>query len=307
MKNKKILFSMCCLLIANIIFLSNTRATEESVTFSPSQVIVNEKDLGKNYTITVNNTSATPYTFTVEEQLVTKEGEKMTILPATIENKRLEIAKNEFSLKANEKIDLTVRVKIFSNESFESFPALIFKEKASNSTNIKVLLQSIIPFIVQNTKGEYKLDSSMSLNVQNYTTDNKITIEGIVTNIGTKFFNTSGVVVISKNGVTLAEKELTSQISGLFFPKETRDFKIGWTNDKDYFDALGEYTVESRITNNETNKTLINRTTFIYIPKNLIVLLISALGGIVGLIIIISIIKKIIRNSKLKKESYQSQ
>lgn len=296
MKNNKFFFLFIFLVLINIFGRINIKA-EELISFSPSQIIVKENDLGKKYTITITNSSPVPYTFTTTEQLIKTDNTVSTILPIVITNKRLEIAKNEFTVNANSSYELIVRVKIFTNETFESFPALILKEKATNNNQINVLLETIIPFIIQNTKGESKIDSILSINVQNYTLDPKLIVEGTISNVGTKFFNVSGTVVISKNDVRVAEKELTSQIqlSGLFFPQDTRNFMVDWTNDKEYFDGLGEYTVESRITNDETNKTIVNKITFIYIPKNLLLLGIGVLSGIGIIMISVTIIKKIVK------------
>jgi hypothetical protein len=302
MKKLKFFPFLIFIALSNLFFLINIQAQDTAITFTPSQIIVKENDLGKRYTITVNNPSEKPYTFIAEEQKVKIEGETLTITTEETE-KRLEISKNEFTVEAMSKAEIIVRVKIFTNENFDSFPALILKEKAGKTDKIDVLIQAIIPFIVQNTKGESLLDSTMSINAQNYTIDPNLIIDGTVSNLGSKFFNPAGIIVISKNGVKIDEIEITSQIEGLFYPNDVRTYKIDWINDKDYLEGVGEYTVESRITNDETNNVTVNIITFIYIPKNLILLVGGILSCIILLIGTIKIIKIVLKKKAVGKVS----
>ena len=291
MKNlKAILFS------ASILFFIGLTGiivkAEEQISFSPTQVIVRENELGKRYTITVTNTSSTEYTFSVEEKNAKITDNNLELLETEIALRRLEIPVVEFKVKANDKYELVVRAKIFTNESFESFPSLVIKEKRNPQNQTTAQFQTIIPFIIQNTKGESKIESTFTINAQNYSIDPKIYILGTVENMGTKFSSLSGTIVILKNGKIIDEKEITSQISGLLFPNETRNYSTDWTVNQDYFDGLGEYTIESRVNNDETSNSSIMRISFIYIPKNLIIATLGTLIGIVLLISIISIIKK---------------
>jgi hypothetical protein len=272
--------------------MGSTVKAEEQISFSPSQIIVKENELGKRYTITITNTSNTEYTFNVEEKNVKKTSDKLELLDTEVVLKRIEIPISEFKVKANDKFELSVRIKIFSNESFESFPSLVINEKANPLTQTKILFQAVIPFIVQNTKGESKIENVYTINAQNYTIDPKISILGTIENKGSKFSNLSGSILILKNGKIIDEKEITSQISGLFFPGETRNYSLDWTITQDYFDGLGEYTVESRVNNDETSNTSVMKISFMYIPKNLIIVAIGSLVGIVLLIGLISIVKK---------------
>jgi hypothetical protein len=272
--------------------MGSTVKAEEQISFSPSQIIVKENELGKRYTITITNTSNTEYTFNVEEKNVKKTSDKLELLDTEVVLKRIEIPISEFKVKANDKFELSVRIKIFSNESFESFPSLVINEKANPLTQTKILFQAVIPFIVQNTKGESKIENVYTINAQNYTIDPKISILGTIDNKGSKFSNLSGSILILKNGKIIDEKEITSQISGLFFPGETRNYSLDWTITQDYFDGLGEYTVESRVNNDETSNTSVMKISFMYIPKNLIIVAIGSLVGIVLLIGLISIVKK---------------
>jgi len=289
------------LLIASIsfsicIFSNNIKALESQIAFSPSQITVKETDLGKKYIITITNSTNTDYTFVTEERSVKKTDNTLDLIETSPLTKRLEIMSNEFKVKSNSKFELTVRVKIFSNESFEALPALLIKEKVDPKNQLKLLIQSVIPFIVQNKNGAFKIDNTFSLNAQNYTIDPKIIITGTASNNGTKFCNLSGSIIISKNGAVIDEKEITSQISGLIFPNEKRVYLNEWNITKDYFDGLGEYTIESRINNDETDTTSVMKISFIYIPKNLIL---TVAGVILGMGLIISIIS-IIRKSKKK-------
>jgi len=274
------------------LFSNSIKALESQIAFSPSQIIVKETDLGKKYIITITNTTNTDYTFLTEEKSVKKTDNTLDLIETTPLTKRLEIMSNEFKVKSNSKFELTVRVKIFSNESFEALPALLIKEKADPKNQLKVLIQSVIPFIVQNKNGNFKIDNTFTLNAQNYTIDPKVIITGTASNNGTKFCNLSGTVLISKNGVVIDEKELTSQINGLIFPNEKRNYLNEWNISKDYFDGLGEYTIESRINNDETDTTSVMKISFIYIPKNLILTVAGAVLGIGLIISIINIIKK---------------
>jgi hypothetical protein len=291
MKNLKLIFFVTFILLI-IGFTSPVVKAQEQIVFSPTQLIVKVNELGKRYTITITNTSEIDYSFTVEEKKTKKTDNTFNIFDTEITSKRLEIPISEFTVKAKDKFELTVRIKIFTNESFESFPSLLIKEKVDPKNQSKILFQIAIPFIVQTSNGESKIENSFTINAQNYTIDPKISVLGTIENTGTKFCNLSGTILILKNGKIIDEKEITSQISGLSFPNETRNYSMDWINTQDYFDGLGEYSVEARVNNDETSKTSIMRISFIYIPKNLIIATIGGVVGIVFIISIVSIIKK---------------
>lgn len=295
MKNlKAILFS------ASILFIISLSGpivkAQEQISFSPTQVIVRENELGKRYTITVTNTSSTEYTFSVEEKNAKIANNNLELLNTETTLKRLEIPVTEFKVKANDKYELIVRAKIFTNESFDSFPSIVIKEKTNPQSQTTAQFQTIIPFIIQNTKGEAKIESSFTVNAQNYSIDPKISIMGTIENKGTKFCSLSGTIVILRNGKIIDEKEITSQISGLLFPNETRNYSIDWTVNQDFFDGLGEYTIESRVNNDETSNTSIMKISFRYIPKNLII---TTVGSLIGIVLVISILR-VIKKSKQK-------
>jgi P pilus assembly chaperone PapD len=295
MNKLRYLFIISIVLFATTSFAHQANA-EETITFSPTQIIVKETDLGKRYTITITNSSNTDYIFNVEERNAKKSNDQLELLDTELVLKRLEIPTSEFKVKANDKYELVVRVKIFTNESFDAFPSLVIKEKADSANQLKILVQTVIPFIIQNTKGESKIENSFSINAQNYTIDPKISLIGIVENTGTKFSNLSGTILILKDGKIIDEKEITSQISGLLFPGETRNYNIDWTVSQDYFDGLGEYTLESRVNNDETSNTSVMKISYIYIPQNLIIL---SLGSILGLALLVVVINVIVK--KIKK------
>jgi hypothetical protein len=291
MKNfKAILFSVLILLIFGL--NGSVIKAQGQISFSPTQIIVRENELGKRYTITITNTSDVEYTLSVEEKNAKITDNNLELLETEVALKRLEIPVAEFKVKANDKYELVVRAKIFTNESFESFPSLVIKEKINPQSQTTAQFQTIIPFIIQNTKGESKIESTFTINAQNYSIDPKIIVLGTIENRGTKFSSLSGTIVIMKNGIIIDEQEITSQISGLLFPNESRNYSTDWTISQDFFDGLGEYTIESRVNNDETSNSSIMRISFIYIPKNLIIASLGTLIGIVLLISIISIIKK---------------
>lgn len=295
MKNlKAILFSASILFIIGL--MGPIVKAQEQISFSPTQVIVRENELGKRYTITVTNTSSTEYTFSVEEKNAKITDNNLELLDTETTLKRLEIPVTEFKIKANDKYELIVRAKIFTNESFDSFPSLIVKEKTNPQSQTTAQFQTIIPFIIQNTKGESKIENSFTVNAQNYSIDPKISILGTIENKGTKFCSLSGTIVILRNGKIIDEKEITSQISGLLFPNETRNYSIDWTVNQDFFDGLGEYTIESKVNNDETSNTSIMKISFMYIPKNLII---ATMGSLIGIVLVISIIR-VIKKSKQK-------
>jgi P pilus assembly chaperone PapD len=294
--NKLRYLSLIAIVLLATTSLGQHAKAEETITFSPTQIIVKETDLGKRYTITITNSSNTDYVFNVEERNAKKSADQLELLDTDVVLKRLEIPTSEFKVKANDKYELVVRVKIFTNESFDAFPSLVIKEKSDPTNQLKILLQTVIPFIIQNTKGESKIENSFSISAQNYTIDPKISIVGTVDNKGTKFSNLSGTILILKDGKIIDEKEITSQISGLLFPGESRNYKIDWTINQDYFDGLGEYTLESRVNNDETSNTSVMKISYIYIPQNLIIV---TLGGVLGLALLVIVINIIVK--KIKK------
>jgi len=294
MSKLRYIFLISIILFSTLTFNSHSKA-EETITFSPTQIVVQETDLGKRYTITITNTSKNDIVFNVEERNAKKSKDQLELLDTEVVLKRLEIPTSEFKVKANDKYELVVRVKIYTNESFDAFPSLVIKEKSDPSNQLKILLQTVIPFIVQNTKGESKIENIFSINAQNYTIDPKISILGSVDNKGTKFSNLSGTILILKDGKIIDEREITSQISGLLFPGETRNYKIDWTVSQDYFEGLGEYTLESRVNNDETSNTSVMKISYIYIPQNLII---ATLGSILGLTLLIIIINIIVKKVK---------
>lgn len=296
MNKSKTIFLIATFLLSLLFLNANVKALEGQIAFSPSQITVKESDLGKKYTISITNSTSSDYTFTTEEKSVKKTDNSLEILDTTPITRRLEIASSEFKVKSNSKFELQVRVKIFSNESFEALPALLIKEKADPKNQLKVLIQSVIPFIVQNKNGIFKIDNNFSINAQNYTLDPKVLISGTAINNGTKFCNLSGSVLLSRNGSIIDEKEITSQISGLIFPNEKRNYSNEWNISKDFFEGLGEYTIESRINNDETDTTSVMKISFIYIPKNLIL---TGVGTIIGIGLIVGVIA-VIKKSKKK-------
>ncbi len=265
---------------------------EKNVVVAPSQVIMQTNDLGKKYSITITNNTSSLLTLSAEEGLVSRSNSGATVpVEQAITQNFFEIPSQQISIDPGQKFELIVRTKIIKTTDFNVFPALHIKQATKNNEEVAIAYAFYIPFIIQDSIGDLLMDTFMTINIDKITFSPDIYINGKVNNKGNKFFDPKGTVVILKDSVKLQEQEITSQISGILFPGETKEYQYNWTLFNSNWNSVGEYTVESRITNDLSDKVTVSKIKFIYIPMQLIYLIIGVTGGLTSLIIITSVIK----------------
>lgn len=292
------------IILSLLIILTNitqpVKAEEGSgITISPGKVIMQINDYGKKYIFTVKNNSEAKISFTASEGLISQDENGVTIpLDREVTTSYLEILTPEIEVVSGESAEIVVRTRIIGNETTLSFPALVIKSVPEKSTDIAVNYEMYIPFIAQNTTGVVSMNAETAIDANSFSTNPILDINGKITNDGDKFFNPSGTVTILKDGVKIHEQEITTQITGLLMPEKSIEYHVTWNNENDdILDALGEYTVETRITSDLSDKIYGSRINYMFIPINLIY--ISA-GIVVGLIVILISIK-IIKTLKKKR------
>lgn len=276
------------------------------VTVEPSKIVMQINDYGKVYTFTITNTTGAKINLTASEGLVT-QNEDGTTAPLNEEVKKsfIEILNNKVTIEDGKTAEIKVRTKIVGNDTTAKFPAMVLKSSDNASAGIGIAYELYIPIIAQNTSGKLSMASEMKIDVENYSFTPNVTVSGTVTNDGDKFYTPSGTIVILKDGVKIQEQEISSQIAEILMPGKTRQFNYTWTNPKQSYDGVGEYTVETRITNNQSEKIVGSRIKYIYVPMQLVYIVAGAVGGIVLLVIVINVVKTIVKkNRKPKVQNY---
>jgi len=178
-----------------------------SLEFSPTNFVILENDLGVKKTITVTNSASADVTLTIEECVAERVNGKVQQLEATITKSAIELETTEITIKANASGTIVTRVRI-SASGEEQIPCVLIKPKAVDANNdISVTSSVLIPYLIQNFKGDQRVEITADIGSSGIVTSPDITIKGDIRNTGDKFFNPSGTVIISKNGVKLEEKD----------------------------------------------------------------------------------------------------
>lgn len=295
-------FSLC-LLITPIVKAENPEATTAPISglsISPDLLVIKETNIGKMYDIKVTNNTTQKVQMISQEGIVIRNiAQQVVPVNEEVTKQFLEIFPLEFNIEPGSTFDLKVRTKFTSTDISEKFPAVIIKTKTGTTSEVGLNFEIYIPVLIQNLNGQYKLTTDLKINFDRFTFDPQISVSGVINNEGSKFFNPSGTLILSKDTVKLAEKEVTTQIGGLEFPKEARSFTTDFVIPDSSFKGVGEYIVESKIGSDLSGNVITARIKFIYIPKELIYL---TGGALLGVIIITAIVKFVV---KLKKPIYK--
>ena len=263
------------------------------LSLSPDVVVVNETGIGKVNTIVVTNNNTQKVQLTAEEGIVMRNQEQKVVpVNEPVTKKFLEITTTDFTVNPGATFEMKVRTKFTATEVAGRFPAVIVKTKPGTTQDVSLNYEIYIPILIQSITGEYKLTTDLKINVDRFTLDPKVTINGVINNEGGKFFNPSGTVLLYKDNVKLDEKEVTTQVTGLEFPGETRSYQVNFVIPETSFKGAGEYAIESHVSSDINGKTIIARIKFIYLPKELLYLVGGGVLGIIVIGIVVSRIKK---------------
>lgn len=296
MMNKRSSAKLFIMLFTSAFLLANTlggkaKAEGETVSVSPINFIIIENDLGKKLPITVTNSGSTDLTYTIEECLAENINGKLQQIEGNITRSSIEIEETEITVKAGGTGTINTRVRISANGG-EQIPCVLIKLKTAETTEVSANSSFLIPYVIQNFTGSLNVSINVDVGSSGILTSPDITITGTVQNTGDKFFTPRGTIVITKNGTTLSETEISSQILGLMMPGESKPFEVKWTNTLDTLGSIGDYQVEVRISNDQTSKVSVGQLIFTYISSDLI-LFVSIVGvAILAIIIGVVILKK---------------
>lgn len=274
MQTKLKLFIIILTIVISFLNLSATlkaQTEQESLSISPSEIIITENDIGTEYEITLTNNTDKTYTATPTEIAVTRSAVGETLqIETEVESEKLIFASEAVTLSANSSSTITVRTKLDIEQSGEQYPALSFQiEEGGEQVDLNFELVSI--FIVQNFNGNLDLTTDLSIDQNILNTNRVFTVNGKVINTGDKFFNPAGSVKVMKNGQMLAEKQITTQIEGLLFPEEEKEYNISWQNQLGIFQSIGTYTIETTINPLPYGTKTTTQVDLFYIPAQLII------------------------------------
>jgi hypothetical protein len=284
MKNLKAIsaLSIIAILIAGYAPRSVFAEGGSRITASPSDFIILENELGKKTPIVIKNSSAKDTKLDIAECISTKIDGKINLLDQAVEKSVIDVLNPTITVKANSESTINVRVRISASGKGQIPCIKIYSKTDATITPI------IIPFIIQNFAGSYKVNVNFDIGNTGLVTSPSLTISGKVANGGDKFFKPQGVVTISKNGQKLNETDITSQITGLLMSGEEKPFEVKWTNDQSLLDGIGEYTIEVKVTTDQSSDAVIKQLYYNYLPQDL--LLIGGIGSAALLLIIIGLI-----------------
>jgi hypothetical protein len=292
--NKTLLQLSLISFFVTTLFLLPTKAegtTPSNIEVSPSNFVVLENDLGKKLLISIKNNTTQEQKFTIQECISIKENNSIKPLEEAITKSAIEIDENALTIKAGATGSITTRVRI-SASGGDKIPCVIIKPQGQQTQDVGASTSFVVPYIIQNFKGEQKFEISMDIGKSGIVTDSSLTITGSLKNTGDKFFTPQGTVIISKNGTKLAEKEITTQINGLMLTQESKTFSVKWDNALQGFDAMGEYKIEVKISTDQAAKTTTKQIIFNYIPQDLILIAVIAVIALLLILVGLLVLKK---------------
>jgi len=297
--------------IITLAFFISTIASveaEDLLSISTEEIIVKETDLGRTYSIELTNKSDKDIFIKAEEIVVerSKTGNfvKKDLATTNTTNdqeasKSLEIFQTSFKIKPGEKIEHKVRIKFSSkNFSFE-YPGINYIVYSDSAYKAMVNDDNFVPFIVQSLSGEYKMDLNVNISNQDITTDQTIHIIAEVANTGSKFFSPEGSIAIYKGDVLIAELNVSDFMPDRMYPTDNIIIEKDLSIPGDKIDSIGEYTVKFTTQNDFIEKGKTISMTFMFVPTQIFYIAGGAIGLIVIVTIIISIIQKKKSNSKI--------
>ena len=252
------------------------------ISASPTSFIILENELGKKTPIIIKNTSTKDMKLDIAECVSTKTDGLTNLLDQAVEKSVIDVLNSTITVKANSEATINVRVRISASGTGQIPCIKIYSKTDATITPI------VIPFTIQNFAGTYKVSVNFEIGSTGLVTSPNLTISGTVSNGGDKFFKPQGTVIISKNGQKLNETDITSQITGLLMSGEEKIFEIKWTNDLSLTDSIGEYTIDVKVTTDQSADAVIKQLYYNYIPQDL--LLIGGIGSVALLLIIIGLI-----------------
>ena len=294
------------IIITLSIFISTiaTVKAEELLSISTDEIIVNETDLGRTYSIELTNKSDKDI-FIKAEEIVVERSKTGDFVKKDVEandqetSKSLEVFQTSFKIKPGEKIEHKVRIKFSSkNFSFE-YPGINYIVYSDSAYKTMVNDNNFIPFIVQSLSGEYKMDLNVNISNQDITTDQTIHIIAEVANTGSKFFSPEGSIAIYKGDVLIAELNVSDFMPDRMYPTDNIIIEKDLSIPGDKIDSIGEYTVKFTTQNDFIEKGKTISMTFMFVPTQIFYIAGGAIGLIVIVTIIISIIQKKKSNSKI--------
>lgn len=282
---KKILLTV----LFSVIFMSLNHTSIGALEVTPEKFIVQDHDFGRYYTLNLKNTEDEAVTLTLEEILTTLDNTNIVISNTKTEQKFLEIGKSEITIDKSSEYPLEVRFKFAENKSINQFPALSIKDKSTQQ-------EIIVPFLAQCNKCEFGLENTIEKNNTTIIFDKSFEINGQIQNTGGKFVNVKGDITVIKNGNIVKETVLNDQISGILFPKNSKNYTYTYTHSDNILESIGSYTVESRIYNDINGLVNGTRITYIYVPIELIIIIVS----LILLITFVTIVLKLRRKKSVK-------
>lgn len=282
--------------IAALLMVSSqpAQAQEQGVSVSPAIQIIQDTDLGKSFDISIKNNTSEELTFTPELSGVVR-GESGTVPVDAAPDGIIDFDENAFVVPTGESYQFPVRVSL-TPEVTDTFPAITFTA-ASGEDQVALNTSLVSVFLVQNIDGSLGVDSDITLNQPGIAFQPVFSLSGTVFNTGEKFYNPSGTIRVTKDGQTIIEEEITTQIEGLLFPTENKQFEVNWTLDGGFPDAVGNYDIELRVKPNPFEQTHISKTQVTFIPLELLVV------GVPVVIVVLSVIGYLVMQKTRSKQS----
>lgn len=270
-------------------------STDNTITISPSLIIIDENDLGKTFEITIENKTDQQLTLYASEKFVRRKEGK--IVPVELEDPGsfLEFNQDDFVVGISQKYVFKVRIKL-SIDKFQAYPAISFSESEKGEL-LTVGAEILSVFLLQDFDGTILMDTKTVIDQPNIALKKQINVTGDLKNTGEKFFNPAGTVKIFKNETLLYEKQITTQIEGWLFPEESKSFSLSWTNDLPTLESIGNYTIETNIQSFPYSRITTNTINFFFFPSEL---LLYGIPGITGLVVLILLVRFIIGKFRLR-------
>jgi|GEM_PF-2786878 len=272
-----------------MIFIPLSIKASEVVEIEPKEILVKETDIGKTFEIELKNTSDKSITLEAQEVRINRENNEIKNVEEGKEV--LEMMGTKITIDSGATYTHKIRIKFSSQDFATSYPAVKYLSEDS-SQDLIYKIEDQVTFLIQNLDGEYKLGLDVQLSNPDISTSNNIKLHVSIKNEGAKYFIPDGAISIYFKDQPIFDQKLTDLMNKRLFAGDEISFDVEHNLKDTTFQAVGEYRLEVKVNSDYSANQKIANITFMYLPTELITLGGIILGGVVFLLIVISLINK---------------
>jgi len=272
-----------------MIFIPLSVKASEVVEIEPKEILVKETDIGKTFEIELKNTSDKSISLEAQEVRINRENNEIKNVEEGKEV--LEMMGTKITIDSGATYTHKIRIKFSSQDFATSYPAVKYLSEDS-SQDLIYKIEDQVTFLIQNLDGEYKLGLDVQLSNPDISTSNNIKLHVSIKNEGAKYFIPDGAISIYFKDQPIFDQKLTDLMNKRLFAGDEISFDVEHNLKDTTFQAVGEYRLEVKVNSDYSANQKIANITFMYLPTELITLGGIILGGVVFLLIVISLINK---------------